>query len=801
MMTNRRLGLAVLIAICCSGCASSRGRIVQDFDFDWRFLKDDPAGAPAAQYDDSQWRSVQLPHDWSIEGPYSQQWASGTGFLPGGIGWYRKTFTLDKDGQGKIVTVEFDGVYNNSEVWINGRSLGRRPFGYIGFEYDLTPHVRFDAENVLAVRVDHSDFADSRWYTGSGIYRHVRLKLLEPVHIAPWGTYVTTPKVQDDAAQIKIETSVENQSGQTQSVSLVSAIYAPDGRLAARTVSRQAIQAGQTAVFEQAASVSEPWLWDIDSPNLYTLKTTVAINGRTADQTQTPFGIRAFRFDANEGFFLNGRNLKLKGMCLHHDAGIVGAAVPEKVWVRRLEAMKEIGCNAIRCSHNPPAPEFLDLCDRMGFLVMDEAFDEFTPSKNKWVEGWNKGTPSRAGYAQVFEEWAQRDIADMVRRDRNHPSIIMWSIGNEVDYANDPFSHPVLGADYKPQNPPAENLTRYGKRLVETVKRYDTARPTTAALANAPMSNAVGFADILDVAGYNYQEKYYAEHHAAYPARVIYGSENHASIEAWEAVEQNDYIAGQFVWTGFDYLGEAGAWPYRSWDRSPFDICGFKKPSAWLRQSLWTIEPLVYITCRPAPSGQGPRGRWRPASPNWKADAGQMMEVQAFTNCDEVQLLLNDRPLEIKPYTEAVQRTLVWRVPFEAGELKAIGRRGGQAVCESVLHTPGGPSRVELVCDAQTLAADGKDVCHLEFRVVDDAGTLVWEADNEVTLTLTGQASIIGIGSGDPTSHQPHQGNAYKVYQGRGLAILRAGTEAGTVTIEAKAENLQTARVILNIKK
>lgn len=785
-----------------TGCHTPQGRIVRDFDFDWRFLKADAAGAEALGYDDSGWRTVQVPHDWSIEGPYSQEYASGTGFLPGGIGWYRKTFALDPSLEGKIITVEFDGVYNNSEVWINGQYLGKRPFGYIGFQYDLTGHVKFGSENVLAVRVDHSDFADSRWYTGSGIYRHVRLNILDPMHIAHWGTYVTTPQADKDRAQIRIETAIENNSGLMQSVSLAADIYAPDGTHLARIVSSQAVEAGKLGSFVQEAAFSNPVLWDIDSPNLYTLKSTVCVNGKTTDRTETPFGIRSFRFDPDQGFYLNGRNLKIKGMCLHHDAGIVGAAVPEKMWVRRLAAMKEIGCNAIRCSHNPPAPEFLDLCDRMGFVVMDEAFDEFTPTKNKWVKGWNQGTPSRDGYGEVFEEWAQRDIADMVRRDRNHPSIIMWSIGNEVDYANDPFSHPVLGQEHKPENPPAENLTKYGKMLVETVKQYDTTRPTTAALANAPMSNAVGFADILDVVGYNYQEKYYAEHHAQYPKRALYGSENHQTLEAWDAVEQNAFISGQFVWTGIDYLGEAGSWPYRSWERSPYDICGFKKPAAWQRQSMWADEPMVYVVCRPARTegqGFGRRG-FAPAWPNWKANDGQMMQVQAFTNCDEVELVLNGRSLGVKPYAEAVRRALVWQVPFEAGELRAVGRINGQAVCEYALQTPGEAAKIELICDAATLTADGKDVCHLEFRVVDANGTLVWGAENEVTFAIDGPAAVIGIGNGDPTSHQSHQGNAYKVYQGKGLAVLRAGRKAGTVKISAKAEGLAPAEVTLKVQ-
>ena len=568
-----------------------------DFNYDWKFQKGDFEKAEDPQYDDSGWRNLNLPHDWSIEGPDSPDYASGTGYLPGGIAWYRKSFQLNASTKGKAIATEFDGIYNNSDVWINGHHLGKRPYGYSSFQYDLTEYINFAPEtNVIAVRVDHSQFADSRWYTGSGIYRNVRLVITDKLHIAHWGVYITTPIIEKSAAQIKIETTINNDDEALRTFQLQSDIIDQQGKIAASKTTSHTLAEKENNVIIHRLSVNSPQLWDIESPYLYQLKSTIKTADSTpstssglagspkgekiVDCTTTPFGIRSFRFDPQKGFFLNGKNIKIKGLCLHHDCGCVGAAVPVKMWKRRLQSIRQIGANAIRTSHNPPSPEFLDLCDRMGFIVIDEAFDEFTPGKKKWVKGRNIGTPSKASYNEVFDEWAVRDIEDMVRRDRNHPSIILWSIGNEIDYPNDPFTHPLLGKSYIPQNPPAEKLTKYGKLLIEAIKKLDTTRPVTAAMANMPVSNAVGFAQLFDVAGYNYQEKYYEKDHNDYPQRCIIGSENSSRLSAWEAVEKNDYVSGQFIWAGFDYLGEADAWPNKSWTGGLFDLCGLKKPQA-----------------------------------------------------------------------------------------------------------------------------------------------------------------------------------------------------------------------------
>ena len=791
------LGLSLMIL---SGCSSTASRITDDFEFNWKFARGDLPEASERKFDDTRWRTVQIPHDWSIEGPYSQDNASCTGYLPGGVGWYRKTFRLDPSQKDKLIAVEFDGIYNNSEVWINGHYLGKRPFGYIGFQYDLTPYIRFNGSNVLSVRVDHSYVADSRWYTGSGIYRHVRLVIDDSVHITHWGVLVTTPIIESDGARINIQTRIENESQRTAAIKLVSEVHDPRGLLVKSIQTEQSLSVSSEEIMGQTIEIPDPVLWDIDNPALYTLKSILLVNDMIVDEVDTPFGIRSFYFDPDKGFFLNGRNLKLKGMCLHHDAGCLGAAVPEKTWHRRLMAMREIGCNAIRCSHNPPAPEFLDLCDQLGFLVIDEAFDEFTPPKKKWIKGRNEGRPDFYGYGEVFKEWSRRDIQDMVRRDRNHPSIILWSVGNEIDFPNDPFSHPVLGENYQPNQPPAENLTGYGRPLVEAVKELDTTRPVTVALAQAPMSNAVGFADLFDVVGYNYQEQYYETHHAQYPDRCLYGSENGRSLEAWLAVLRHDYIAGQFIWIGIDYIGEAGIWPMKSWTGGQFDLCLNKKPVGWFRQSLWAEKPMIYLACRP---DREPGRRWdrnQPLDSHWNWPGESTIEVTCYTNCDEAELFLNDQSLGIQQMELAPRRQLRWHIPFAPGTLKAVGRCKGRKTAEYILQTAGAPEKIRLIPDCVYLQADGRDVCHLKFEIVDENGNRLPEAENRVTFSIEGPAEIIGIGNANPASHQPMQADSLNVWQGRGLAVIRSQGIAGPVSITASSPGLKSKTMTLTIR-
>lgn len=780
-----------LVVLILAATVSARTNL--DIDFEWRFSKGNFATVMIPEFDDSAWRIVNLPHDWSIEGPFGDEYGSGNGYAPGGIGWYRKHFKLDAAYKDKLVAIEIDGIYNNSEVWINGLFLGKRPYGYSSFQYDITPHLKFGSEeNVIAVRVDHSKFADSRWYTGSGIYRHVRLRITDKLRIAHWGTYVTTPEVRENSAVVRIETTIKNGSNQARDFSLQSDIVTADGKIVAGKTVQGKLNANSEQTFVQQIEIDNPRLWSIENPILYTLQSKIKQDNTIIDEVSTPFGIRTIEFNPNKGFFLNGQSVKLKGVCLHHDAGCLGAAVPDKVLERRLRLMKELGANAIRTSHNPPAPELLDICDRLGLLVKDEAFDEFTPPKNKWVTGWNNGVPSRFGSGDDFIQWSVVDVRDMVRRDRSHPCIIMWSIGNEIDYRNDPFSHPVLGNQYRPEQPPAENLVKYAKPLIAAVKELDRTRPVTAALATIEMSNAVGLAQMLDVVGYNYQEQFYEADHKKYSERFIFGSENGDQYNAWTVVRDNDYVAGQFLWTGIDYLGEAGRWPNTANGTGLLDLCGHKKPLAWFRQSLWSDKPMVYIY---ASERGGGRRRGSRGAEHWNWSEGMNVNVSCYTNCSEVSLLLNDEQIETRQYSQARNGVLTWNVPYAPGELKAVGFNNGQAVCEYVLKTAGPAARIELLPDVNRIEADGKDVSHIEFRIVDDKGVVVPDAEHEVVFEVDGPGNIIGIGNGNINNIDDYKDNKHKAYNGRGLAIVQSTKNPGNIKITALAEGLTQASI------
>jgi beta-galactosidase len=777
--------------------AAADARVTQDFDANWLFSQGDFASAMMPAFDDRGWRQLNVPHDWSIEGPFGAEFGSGNGFAPGGIGWYRKHFKLDADQKGRVVTIEFDGVYDYSEVWINGQLVGGRPYGFSSFQVDLTPFVKFGSDdNIVAVRVDHSRFADSRFYTGSGIYRNVRLVITDKLRIAHWGVSVTTPKIKSDSAIVRVETTVENSSADKGKFSLESDIVAPGGEIVASLTTAKSAAGNSTQTLAQEIKILKPELWLLNSPTLYILKSRVKSGEAVVDETETPFGIRTATFDPDKGFLLNGVSTKLKGVCIHHDAGSLGAAVPDQVLERRLRLLKEIGVNAIRTSHNPPDPALLNLCDQLGLLVMDEAFDEFTPGKNKWVTGWNNGVPGHFGYSEIFDQWSVTDVSDLVRRDRNHPSIILWSIGNEVDYANDPFSDPALGEDYRPQNPPAKDLLKCAAPLITAVKSLDRTRPVTAALANIKMSDAVKLPELFDAVGYNYQEARYAADHKTFPKRIIYGSENGHQYDAWLAVKTNSYISGQFLWTGIDYLGEARAWPNRASGAGLLDLCGFKKPIGWFRQSLWSDKPMVYICAAPN-GGGGNNSREFGGAESWNWPANSTVTVRCFANCPEVTLTLNGKIIGTKTLSEAVNGVLSWQVPFEPGTLKAAGRANGQDVCDYTLKTAGTASRVELLPDAKEFRANGKDVCHVEFRIVDENGVRVPDAEPEVKFDLVGHAKIIGIGNGDLNNSENCQGDTHRAFQGRGLVILQAPTSPGSFVLTATAPGLESTAVSL----
>lgn len=782
-----------LIALLFAACAALpvAARETRPLLEGWRFHKGDPRAAMQPAFDDSAWRAVRVPHDWSMDEPFRPEYGSGNGFAAGGIGWYRQRFTLGPAAQGKTVRAEFDGVMSHAEVWINGHRVGGRAYGYSSFALDISRHLFTDGRpNVLALRVDQSRQTDSRYFSGSGIYRDVRLVISDPLRISD--VAVRTPQVDAAAARVTTHTEVVNEATQPRRFRLQTELLAPDGRVVARGERQAALQPGARQQLDQAFALRQPQRWSLQSPVRYQLRQRLLVDGQAVDTLLTPFGVRSIRFDAARGFFLNGESLKLKGVCLHHDAGSLGAAVPVAVWERRLHQLKAIGVNAIRTSHNPPAPEFMELTDRLGFLVQVEAFDEFTPAKNKWVDGWNVGVPSRHGYAEDFEAWAVRDVEAMVRRDRNRPSVIMWSVGNEIDYPNDPFTHPVLGSKHRPQNPPASELVRLARPLVAAVRQLDPTRPVTAALASIEMSDAVGLPALFDVVGYNYQEARYAADRQAFPARVIYGSENRHDVRAWEIVRDTPAISAQFLWTGFDYLGEAKAWPQRGADFGLFDLAGFRKPRGWLREALWSDKPMVALLAAPAAaeqhassSGQGTplldQQRRARVEEHWNWQPGTAMTVQAYTNTAEVQLWLNGRLISTQKAADAVEGVLSWTLPFEAGELRAVGLNGGQPVTQFLLRTAGEPARLQLQAERGT---DG--VVQVEFQVVDAAGVRVPDAGTRLHFAADDGLQILGIGNGNLADLDDPRDAHHAAFQGRGLAVFRLTPgQAGRLRVSA----------------
>jgi beta-galactosidase len=789
--------------------SQTSGRVDENFNFGWKFHKGDIQGGEKIVFDDSSWRNVDLPHDWSIEGPFSKENYSCTAYLPGGIGWYRKSFRTERNISGRKYSIYFGGVYNNSEVWINGHSLGKRPNGYISFQYDLTPYLEKGKTNVIAVKVDHSLFGDSRWYTGSGIYRNVRLIITDPVHIKKWGVNYTTPEVTKQKASVKVYVVIANELSSQMTGTLSNFLLFGTDTIS-KTTGKVDIDKASEKSFSAMMDVDYPKLWDIDNPNLYTLVTVLRCKGST-DRIVTPVGIRTTQFDPDHGFSLNGRSLKLKGICMHHEAGALGSAVPQEEIARRLDILKEMGCNAIRTSHNPFAQEFLDLCDQKGFLVLGEAFDEWELPKKKWLAGWNAGTPGKEGYSAYFAEWHKQDLTDFILRDRNHPSVIMWSIGNEIDYPNDPYTHPVLNTEANPQTwakfsdqlPNAERLGQVARELVSIIKSIDPSRPVTAGLASALMSNETGYADALDVAGYNYQEFRYAPDHAKYPSRPLYGSENGMTLDMWNYVADNEYVMGQFLWTGIEYLGEAGRYPVRSNTAGVIDLAGNRKPEFYFRQSIWSDKPMVFIGTSDRPDNGRTTDLWahKRVEPLWNYQEGKKISVNAFSNCEEVELFLNSRSLGSKKMADFKNRTITWDVPFEKGTLKAVARNKGTEVAAFELKTTGNVSTIAATTDNYPVKTGRESLAHVYINLCDDNGNIVYNADNEVTCTVTGPVRLIGMDDSNPSNTEDYKDNRQHAYHGKLIVYLKPADKAGEVTVSLSSPGLKSTPVSFTVVK
>ena len=734
----------------------------------WAFHLGECEGAEFMGFDDRAWRRVTVPHDWAVESPFDSKWASGTGYLPGGIGWYRKAFTLSESDVRGRVRITFFGVYKHAKVWINSNFLGNHAYGYTSFGWDITAFVR-PGENVVAVRVEHNDVADSRWYTGSGIDRDVVLEISDTVCFRPWGVFPSTVRCDENSARIRIKWETFGADG---------ALFTlRDGEKLLGTA-RGAGESGEALM-----DVSCPPLWSPGSPRMLTLTAEALSGGAVRDTVCVPFGIRTFNFDADTGFFLNGRNMKIKGVCVHHDAGCLGAAVPKKVWTARLKKFREAGCNALRTAHNPPDPDLLDACDELGLMVMDEAFDEWEGIKNKWWQGHNVYPPKHYGYGEDFPEWHEKDLRSMVLRDRCHPSIVLWSIGNEIDYPNDPYVTPLfreaMGNNdankplaerlYDPRKPDAGRLSTLARELTDIVHSLDDTRPVTSALSFPELSNLTGFADQLDLSGYNYREKFYDDDHRKYPGRVLLGSENSHDPAAWRAVEDRDFIAGQFLWTGVDFLGECRGWPVRISQAGMMDLAGFEKPLFYRRKALWTKERFVKLAV-----GTGKEWEERFL---WQGEIGDVKTVSVYTGLPAAELFLNGASLGVRELKREDGCCLTWEVPYAPGTLTV--RAEG---LEDSLSTPGEAAAIEIKPD--TLCPGPLGSVRTEVFLWDADGHPA--ADEVIICQTLGDLEILGIENGIPDDLTPYSENFRRTLQGRAVVYLRAGEEKGGAELHVR---------------
>jgi len=769
-------------------------RATENFDANWNFLQADTTGAETNHFDDSTWHKLNVPHDWSIAGPFSETNKTGGagGFLPSGVGWYRKHFTLPETDSGKSISIEFDGVMQNSDVWINGFHLGHRPNGYVSFSYNLTGHLNFGGDNVLAVRADTSAQPASRWYSGAGIYRHVRLVVTDPIHFLQNGIFISTPQVSETNATVKIEAAVTNYFDGTRSVilmpeqriSLEISLLDANGQIvgSSKTIP-QGILLGGDAHFSQDISLTNPQLWSLDSPNLYHAVSKIIFGEKVLDVQTNSFGIRDAHFEADTGFWLNGKNLKIKGVCLHAEGGAFGAAVPLSIWETRLTTLKALGVNAIRTAHNPPAPEFLDLCDRLGFLVMDEFFDCWTVGKNPY------------DYHLNFDDWSKTDERDAILRDRDHPSVIIYSVGNEIH-----------------DTPQAEKAKHILRGLVETAHATDPTRPVTQALFRPNVSHDYddGLADLLDVVGQNYREKEILAAHTQKPSRKILGTENTHVREQWVAMRDNPPYAGQFLWTGIDYLGESKHWPTIGHGSGLLDRTGAIRPLARERQSWWSAAPMVAITRRasatdlmPTDPGYGGEEKhtqvlfsdWTP-----KDLSPHDENVEVYSNAKEVELFLNGQSLGVKTLN-ADARPRNWLVSFAPGILKAVARNDGKIVATDELRTAGKPAKIVLSTETKTLAPGFDNVAIVRAKITDADGVEIPNAKELISFNVSEPGVIAAVDNGNNVSHELFQTDSRHAFQGECAAFVKATAAGGEITLTATAAGLTDGSLTIKTAK
>ena len=822
--------LIFLFALC---AASLSAREVINFNKDWKFCLNIEEGLnpSAPEFNDRCWRTLNLPHDWAIEGDFDEHNPSGTGggALPGGIGWYRKTFTVSKKDQGQIISIEFDGVYMNSSVYINGHLLGTRPYGYISFSYDLTPYINWVGENVIAVRVDNSDQPNSRWYSGCGIYRDVRIVKLNPVHIPEWGTFVTSQINSDGTATILVRYKLVNHNSIEDDFIVSHTIWDDKEKLPIRAQISRNIHVSKTSFIQEWTDtilLKYPKLWSLDDPFMYSMITKIKLNGKNIDSYSTPFGVRSIEFRADSGFYLNGEHVRINGVCNHHDLGCLGAATNERAIERQLQILKAMGCNGIRCSHNPPSPILLDLCDRMGFLVMDEAFDM-----------WRRRKTDR-DYARFFDDWYERDLTDLVVRDRNHPSIVLWSIGNEVleqwsDAKADTLSleqaNLILNMGHS-----ADQLAQEGEmtvnslitaRLAGIIKNLDPTRPVTAGCNEPSPGNHLFRSGAIDVIGYNYHNQNVPAVPRLFPGKPFIITESVSALMTrgfyempsdklmtrparWDRPYFNEtfscsaydnvrtpwgshhednliflnsqpFVAGQYIWTGFDYIGEPTpyGWPARSSYFGIVDLAGFPKDIYYLYQSEWTDTPVLHLF------------------PHWNWTPGEQIDMWCYyNNADEVELYINGKSQGVRS-KDADHLHVVWNVTFEPGTVKVVARKNGVETTSQEIHTAGEPAQIRLTPDRSTIKADGTDLSFITVEILDKDGNLCPNADNLVQFEVDGKGFIAGVDNGSPISLERFKADKRKAFYGKCLVVLQNNGKEGVIKLKATSEGLNRAQI------
>ncbi|MBA0882959.1 sugar-binding domain-containing protein [Flavobacterium undicola] len=804
-MKAKKVSIAIVfVFLILFSCKSIKQEVVerkQDFNSDWKFSLGESSTANTINFDDSSWRKLDLPHDWSIEGKSEKNNPSegDGGFYPMGMGWYRKTFSVPAQWKNQKVAIYFEGVYMNAEVFVNGKSVGMQPYGYTSFEYDLTPYLKFGQQNSIAVKVDNSKQKNSRWYSGSGIYRHVWLKVKNPIHIKNWGVAISTPEVTNEKAKVQVKTIVKNETTSSQSILLATNITNKKGSAVANADIKIELQANEEKEVTQNLAVENPALWSPETPNLYTANVKIKQGNTDLDVITKDFGIRTIEFTSEKGFVLNGKKIELNGGCVHHDNGALGAAAYDRAEVRKVELLKAAGFNALRTSHNPPSEAFLDACDRLGMLVIDEAFD-----------GW-KEKKTTYDYASIFDKWWKHDVESMVLRDRNHPSIIMWSIGNEIIERKEPAA------------------VETAKMLANAVRNIDPTRPVTSAMTTWDKSWEI-FDPLMaahDVAGYNYQLHHAESDHARVPSRIIVQTESYPkdAFSNWNLVQKHNYIIGDFVWTAMDYLGESGIGRYfypgepagEHWEANLYpwhgaycgdvDLTGWRKPISHYRSMLYNNTEKIYMAVRePNPeNGEIKLTSWAVwptwESWTWPGQEGKNIQVEVYSKYPKVRLYLNDKVIGEKETGLSQEFKATFAIPYASGELKAVGIENNKEVESVLLKTAQKATKIKLTADRNEIAADGQDLTYVTVEVTDDKGVLNPNAANQLTFNVSGAGVIVGVDNANLKDTDLYVANNRKAWHGRAMVIIKSTKKSGAINLEVTSPGLETAVVKLKTIK